>query len=214
MPYDVDDDPYQDEETGVLRNLLGIRNQDELDDAEARLTAVEIALLTVEGGLYHEDIDLDAFTSVHHQLFKEIYPWAGQFRIVELTKGLTSFARFQHIETNLRRLLEELRTDEGIATINNNLFIRRLAYYYAELIVLHPYREGNGRAIRTFLALIAEGQGWHIAWDAMDPEENIAASIAAYNGELESLRQMLDAIVTPQDIFWGRDPYEFIDYYE
>jgi len=95
-------------------------------------------------------------------------------------------------------------------SVQNDCFIGKLAYYYGELIVLHPFREGNGRATRTFLAMLADSIGWHLAWDEMDAKENEEASIAAYNGDLEPMRKMLKRIVTPIDIFWGRDPYEYI----
>jgi fido (protein-threonine AMPylation protein) len=46
--YDVDEDPYLDKESDLLRNLLSLKTEQELEDAEARITSVEIALLTSE----------------------------------------------------------------------------------------------------------------------------------------------------------------------
>jgi cell filamentation protein len=210
VPYDVNKDPYLDSETGALFNKLGLKTAKELDDAEAKLTAIEITALTTQDIPFYEDCDVALFKSVHKRMFNDIYDWAGELRTVELSKGTTSFARVQHLAINLDSLFEQLAKDDYIATTDLDEFINKLARYYGDLIVLHPFREGNGRTIRTFMAMLAESIGWHIAWDEMDPQENIDASIAAYKGDEKPLREMLAKIVTPIDVFWGRDPYEFI----
>lgn len=210
MPYDVDKDPYIDKTTGILRNLLDIRTQSNLDGAEASLTTVEITALTSQDSPHFEEFNLGLLVSIHKQLFGIIYEWAGELRTVEISKGATSFARVEHLSKSLDDLFQELKKDDYLMTTDFDKFIEMLAHYYSELIVIHPFREGNGRTIRTFLAMLAESIGWHIAWDEMDPQENIEASIAAYHGDEKPLRKMLAEFVTPIDIFWGRDPYEFI----
>ncbi|SRR6266540_1140982 len=211
MAYDVGKDPYLDKESGVLRNLLNLKTERELDDAEARLTSVEITLLTSENVPPYDEFDVELFLSVHRQLFKEIYDWAGDLRTTELSKDMTSFARAEHLAGSLAAILNNLKNDSYLAELDCDDFIEKLAHYYADLIVLHPFREGNGRAVRTFLAMLAESIGWHIAWDAMNAQENIDASVAGYQGNEKPLRDMLAKLVTPGDIFWGRDPYEFIE---
>lgn len=210
MPYDVDKDPYIDTETGILRNLLSLQTSKGLEDAEARLTTLEITAFTTQDAPYFEDFNSELLKVIHRQLFKEIYDWAGELRIVEMQKGETSFARAQYLETSLQELFAQLRSENYLITTEFDEFVAKLAHYYAELIVIHPFREGNGRAIRTFLAMLAGSIGWHIAWDEMDAQENINASIAAYHGDEEPLRNVLGKIATPVDMFWGRDPYEFI----
>ncbi len=210
MPYNVGNDPYIDKETGVLRNLLGIRSQQELDRAEAELTSLEITELLIENDHIYTDFNEELFFAIHMTLFREIYGWAGELRTVEISKGDTSFARVEYLGANMHQVFVQLQNDDQI--LGNN-FIDRLAYYYSELIILHPFREGNGRAIRTFLAMLAESLGWHIAWDEMKPETNIEASKAAYRGDEKPMQRMLRDIIEPIDPFWGRDPYEFIDNY-
>jgi cell filamentation protein len=197
MPYEAGKDPYLDPVTGVLRNLLGITTQEALEGAEADITTVEIVALTGEDLpiLLDEYFNADLLREVHRQLFGGIYDWAGELRTVELSKGATSFARADHLAANLDRLMEELAADGVLRDLDRDAFMRRLAHYYAELIVLHPFREGNGRAIRTFLALLADNAGWFVAWDKMDPQANINASIAAYNGNEQPLQDIFGAII-------------------
>ena len=211
MPYDVDEDPYVDKRTGIFRNLLGLGTQKELDSAEARITSVEIAALINEGVPAPDEYNPDLLKSIHWQLFSALYKWAGQLRTVELTKGTTSFARMEHLNSNLEDTLTHLASEGHLLGLDFDEFVKRLAHYYGELVVIHPFREGNGRAIRTFLAMLAESIGWHIAWDEMNPEENVDASVAAYNGDDGPMVKMLSEFIPPIDVLWGRDPYEFID---
>src|SRR5882762_2737261 len=102
MPYDVDRDPYLDKQTGTLRNELNMATQKELDDAEARITSVEITALTTEDIPDYQEFDAELFRSVHKQLFREIYDWAGEFRTIELSKGSTSFARAAYLVKSLQ----------------------------------------------------------------------------------------------------------------
>lgn len=159
MPYDVNNDPYLDTETGILRNLLGLQTSKDLKDAEAKLTTLEITALTSQDVPYFEDFNFEMLKAIHKQLFKEIYDWAGELRTVEMHKGKTSFARVEHLETSLQELFAQLKRDGYLMTIKFDEFVAGLTHYYADLIVIHPFREGNGRAIRTFLAMLAESSG-------------------------------------------------------
>ena len=52
-----------------------------------------------------------------------------------------------------------------------------LAYVMAELNVIHPFREGNGRSIREFIRLMAKRMGYDLNWGNVDKEELLEASI-------------------------------------
>lgn len=116
MPYDVDKDPYINKNTGILRNLLDIRTESNLDDAEAGLTTVEIAALTSQEPPYFEEFNLDLLKSVHKQIFGVIYDWAGELRTVEKSKGTTSFARVEHLPTSLNDIFQKLKKDDYLMT--------------------------------------------------------------------------------------------------
>ena len=195
MPYDVGKDPYVDVSTGVLRNLLGVRNTEELELAEARIVSIAITKLVSRIHPVPTDLTFEFFLVIHKRLFGAIYDWAGQLRTVEVSKGTTSFARAEYLQVNLQALFQQLATDEYCASDSKEEFIEKLAYYYSELNVLHPFREGNGRTIRTFLSLLADCHGYYIAWGYMTAAENIQASIASYNGDEAPMRQLLLKIV-------------------
>ena len=195
MPYAVGKDPYLDEKTGVLRNLLGKTTSESLEAAEADIVWSEISIILHQTDLTFTDLTLDLFLGLHKQLFSSIYDWAGQLRTVEISKGTTSFARALHIRSSLEMLFRQFATDDYVAANSNEQLVEKLAYYYGELNVIHPFREGNGRTIRTFLSLVADCQGYYIAWDEMDFAENIQACIASYNGDELPMRIMLARIL-------------------
>jgi len=47
----------------------------------------------------------------------------------------------------------------------------------AELNIIHPFREGNGRSIREFIRLMAKRMGYDLNWGNVDKEELLQASI-------------------------------------
>lgn len=42
---------------------------------------------------------------------------------------------------------------------------------------IHPFREGNGRAVREFIRLLYLKRGYRIRWDAVSAEELLSAMI-------------------------------------
>lgn len=80
--YDAFEDPYVYPGTTVLRNLLDIRDQAELEAFE-----VEISMLRAEEPLPAGDFGPAHYCSVHHHLFQDVCAWAGQYRTVRTSKG-------------------------------------------------------------------------------------------------------------------------------
>lgn len=42
--------------------------------------------------------------------------------------------------------------------------------------MIHPFREGDGRAQRAYFLQLAREAGWLIDWSILDPEGNIQVS--------------------------------------
>jgi len=62
-------------------------------------------------------------------------------------------------------------------------------------IALHPFREGNGRAQRSFLSQLARDAGYRLGWEHVDRDANIDAARAAADGDLAPMRALLDPVV-------------------
>lgn len=182
-------DPYLDPHTGTLRNKLGATTPASLRQAEDDLVSWRIVQLLdhpVVGGF-----DLDHLQAIHHHLFQDVYPWAGQLRTVNIDKGSTQFAPYTRLTlygANIHTHIEEmgwLRTDD------ETRFTHRIAMVYDEVNYLHPFREGNGRTQRIWLGQLAAQAGWHIDWNAMDAQENIVACEAGISAIKPMMRKLV-----------------------
>ncbi len=131
----------------VLKNKLNITDSEELREAEAEITFEKL----VE--LYEEPIkgnfDAEHLKAIHRYLFEDIYDWAGVYRNVDMQKA-TGFTNHNDIDRFLKGELA-LMNEEFASVTNEYALAAFLATYYAQLMIIHPFREGNGRAGREFL---------------------------------------------------------------
>lgn len=195
--YDAGSDPYTDKATGILRNKFGITDQNELDDAESDITSLEIVGLMVNGMPLNSAISFEVMKKIHKQLFGDIYTWAGEIRTINLEKDSTKFCEYRFIESEGARIFDELAA-ENLQEVagDSKRYIERIAYYCSELNALHPFREGNGRTLRTLISILVMNEsGQTIAWDRMDPQENIDACIYAYHRDNSKIEKMLQSIL-------------------
>lgn len=180
----MESDPYLDPATGVLRNRLGARTQDELVTREADFTLVrqmQLASRGITGGF-----DLDHLKAIHRALFQDVYHWAGEIRSVRITKGgtlrgqpvTTTFAMPLMIEGAFAQtvgkqiqsmLVEQLAEPPDFAAFAANLL--------GDLNHLHPFREGNGRTQREYLRQFGLLCSFHLQWGRVTGDEMIEATI-------------------------------------
>jgi len=80
----------------VLKNLLGIKSKREMDKVEAREQLRAVGELVEMYGSTHRFTSNDV-RKIHEVWLGPIYPWAGRYRQVNLTKGKFPFAAANHI---------------------------------------------------------------------------------------------------------------------
>lgn len=134
---------------------------------------------------------------MHRYLFQDIYDWAGELREVDISKGATRFANVTRIEPEAHKLFGQLATEDHFVGLPREKFVARLAHYYCELNVIHPFRDGNGRAQRLLFEVISINAGYLLRWEPIGRTEWLKANIAAYNCQLEPLMTLLDRTLTP-----------------
>ena len=163
------------ENSGTLINKLDIRDYNQLEKQEAKITAAKSLGLRIKG--ITGDFDKKYYISIHKYLFEDIYPFAGEFREENIGKGEFRFASFEYIEPELDRLLNELKQENFLDGLSKQELAKRLAYYLSELNVLHPFREGNGRTNREFIRQLALKNGYVLNLKNTLPQEVLDASI-------------------------------------
>ena len=159
----------------ILKNNFNIRDNSKLEILERKLVLAKLYELRQNKQI--GKFDIHHFVSIHKFLFEDIYPFAGLFRTENIAKGNFSFAEWQYIESELNRLLNELKNENYLKDLSKDLLSKRLAYYMAEFNVLHPFREGNGRTIREFIRQLAYVNGYIFNLQNINPQYMLNASI-------------------------------------
>jgi cell filamentation protein len=143
----------------VLRNRLGIKSVREIERNESE------ALLSATEQMIDETRIDQCFTPEYVRRMRrvwlgEIYVWAGEYRQVNMAKGSFMFAAANQVPKLMlefgRGVLRDYTPcrfeDEGeLATA--------LAVVHAEFILIHPFREGNGRCGRLLAILMGPSSG-------------------------------------------------------
>lgn len=159
----------------VLINKLNIKDNQLLSEAERKIVLTKSYELRKNSKI--GNFDLDHFLKIHEFLFEDIYPFAGKFRNENIAKGYFSFAEWQYIEPEIKRLFDKLKAENYLQGKSREELVKGLAYYLSELNVLHPFREGNGRTIREFIRELAFFNGYVLDLQNTTSEELLKASV-------------------------------------
>lgn len=175
-------DPYCYEGSAVLKNKIGIRDQDLLDSAERQLTSLRFDEVLPRGSF-----DVQHYCAVHHHLFQDIFSWAGKFRTVRISKGGNVFCYPEYIAAEMASLFGRLHSEVLRQSLKREDFANGAAIFLADLNAIHPYREGNGRTQLAFLAVLSEHVGHPLQLDTFNPQRMLAAMIESFNGDVSAL---------------------------
>ncbi len=139
----------------ALKNLLGIKRKREMDEAEsiALKTAIDKLLSMYDKNYRFTTADI---RTMHKVWLDEIYEWAGEYRQVNVSKGDFPFAAAKQIPSLMAELEKgPLRKHTPCNFKSLERIIQALAEVHIELILIHPFREGNGRVARILSTLMA-----------------------------------------------------------
>lgn len=167
--------------TSVLKNKLGIREPGLLRQAEEEFTAVKQMVLMsspINGRFTKSHL-----LRIHKFLFEDIYPFAGRIRKEDISKGNTMFYPSSMVDKELDRVFTVIHSAGMLTEKDRDTCIKNLSYIMAELNVIHPFREGNGRAIREFVRCIANEYEIDLNWGNAGKEELLAASVMSVDDE-------------------------------
>ncbi len=196
----------------AMKNKLKIRSIAELhrvEERESKKAIIEI----------WENDELSRFKSgsvqllryIHFNSFINIYDWAGQIRDVQISKDGFQFSNVQFISENLLNI-EQMP--------NNSL--EEIVDKYAEMNVIHPFREGNGRTTRLWLDdMLKRNISMVVDWNNIGEREYLNAMIESHN-DTEKLfnlikRNLTDKLYDREVFFKGIDSsyyYEGMDEFE
>jgi cell filamentation protein len=170
-------DIYLYDDCNVLKNLLGIKEQSQLDDAEADYITFRLKELSTNP--LKGNYDYHHLLEMHKYIFQDLYEWAGQQRKLNIYKeepvlgGLSiDYSDLFDIRKDAEKTLYEMRHKEW-----SRYDIHGSAVEFSDSIAklwrIHPFREGNTRTTITFCCQYADEIG-------LKPDRNLFADNAEY----------------------------------
>ena len=131
---------------------------------------------------------------IHKYIFQDIYDWAGKVRWVNIAKG-NLFCHYEFIESNADTLFQQLKQENFLNDVSSEDMPIRLAYYFSEINVIHPFREGNGRTQRLFIEYLAEKNGYTIDFSNITKQEMIQASAEAFACQYNKMNELFQKVL-------------------
>lgn len=172
----------------ILENKLNIDNQIDLAKAEEKISKQKAKQLFDSGDM--NKVEVGTFTGlafIHAYLFDDIYHFAGQVRTVNIAKGNFRFAPLMYLKQSLKHI-------NGMPQNNFDKIIEK----YVEMNIAHPFREGNGRAMRIWLDLVLKKEITQVVdWNLVDKKEYLSAMERSVVNDVE-IKNLLRQALTDQ----------------
>jgi cell filamentation protein len=161
--YNAEQSPEGQSERGshgrVLKNLLGIRHKREINQIEAWELRRSVDELIQSFDQRHRFTERD-IRRVHETWLGKVYAWAGRYRNVNLAKGDFPFAAAREVPRLMLELERgPLKQFTPCRFPSHDEVAMALAIVHTEFILIHPFREGNGRIGRLLAVLMALQSG-------------------------------------------------------
>ena len=145
---------------------------------------------------------------IHNALFDGLYPFAGEIRKLNISKGGFRFATSLYLVPAL----------EAIERMPETTFEEIIAKY-VEMNIAHTFMEGNGRATRIWLdMMLRKSLGTVVEWQKITREAYLQAMERSPINDLE-LRVLIESALTKDTanrdiIFHGIDQSYYYEGYE
>jgi len=141
-------------------NNINIKNEKECD-----LVSLRIAVLLEDNSFGFSPITLK---NIHKYLFKDIYPFAGNYRDYNITKkepilngNTVNYVDFNNIEDYFSYDFKEEK-EFDYSKLDNNQFIEHIAKFTSSIWQVHPFGEGNTRTTAVFIAKYLNNMGFNV----------------------------------------------------
>ena len=171
-------------EEGVLANKLGITRPEDMNEAELVLLQ-KLYIDVLQEHLPPGRISTLHLKRWHRRWLGNVYEWAGQYRSVNMSKDGFPFAPAAQL-ARLMQIFDDayLSRYTPCTGMSDEQLIEAIAILHVEFILMHPFREGNGRISRLLADVMAVQAGRDVL-DYSSWEKNKAAYVAAIQKGME-----------------------------
>ena len=150
-----------------MRNLPGIQNSDELEQAEGDLTKMSLGIVHARE---YEKFSTETLCDIHRTIFGALYEWAGEFRTIPIMKpeevlggDTVRHAYPSEIKKQLDMASKEISKLKPTMAKKDIVF--RIVRIAAAIWQTHPFREGNTRSVVAFSVLLAAKLGVELDYE-------------------------------------------------
>ncbi|MCL1072967.1 Fic/DOC family protein [Shewanella dokdonensis] len=170
--YDIDsaETQYQPgSDNNVLLNKLGITNLKDMNDIESTLlTHLYEKIFSADGHV--TPTTFHTIATWHRWWLANVYDWAGKIRNVNMSKGDFLFTAPSQISKCLDRYENTFLSNyDQLPSMPHEVLVSYLAASHVEFILIHPFREGNGRISRLLMDTMSNHAGYGLLdyslWD-------------------------------------------------
>ena len=205
VPTDEDFEPGSDNE--VLKNKFGIKLKVEIEDLEGReLVRVENELVDIfDQGHKFTANDI---CEIHKRWLGNVYPSAGKYRSVSMSKDGFPFAAPNQLDKLMDKFEKEYLKKYTPCHCNDaNKLALAVGIVHVEFIIIHPFREGNGRTARLIADLmVMQSNRSPLIYSPIDRTKNqkgfdnyIQAIHAGFNGDYQPIQQIFLGLLELQE---------------
>lgn len=189
--YDAINSRYTYENSSVLKNKLNITTEEKLKEYETKMVALKLA--SIDKADFKRTYDEEHLKAIHKYLFEDVYDFAGQYRLENITKDNFIFSQYQYIDENIKEVFKKTNI-QSLEDLPFEELIIKLSDFMTDLNVLHPFREGNGRATREFIREFLDKLGFEINWFEIDYNDILRASMLAVIDDSEQIELLRKSI--------------------
>ena len=174
----------------ILPNKLGITNKIELAKIEEKITKQKAKELFDSKDILKVEVgSFKGLSYIHHYLFKDIYHFAGKIRDVNISKVNFRFASAMYLKQALKEIDKMLQNS-----------FDEIVEKYVEMNIAHPFREGNGRAMRIWLDLIFKKELKKVVdWSKIDKDDYLMAMERSVVKDIEIKYLLKNALTKKTD---------------
>jgi cell filamentation protein len=180
--------------SSVLKNKLGITDTQKAAEEET-IGFIKAQLIFTEKLSKKTKFNEKYIQDIHKTALSHIYPFAGVYRNVNLSKAGHHFLSYDFIVRGMTYLEQEFLVKLPADYEDVQKLIEDIAIVHCELIHIHPFREGNGRTFRILADLMANRAGFTSLEFDKFRKENYSQYIDALNkGDDKDYSGMIEII--------------------
>lgn len=178
----------------ILPNLLGLQSVEEINLSEFEgFLKAEIQL--TENLSSRTKFNASYILKMHKLSLGHLYSFAGKYRDVNLSKGGFAFPASRFLPETMLGLENEILLNLPNRYNSKDDLVKDIAKVHAELLFIHPFREGNGRAARVLANLMSRKQGYDALKFELVTEKEFGNYVLAVQSSADKNYEKMEKII-------------------